>query len=179
MRPNIGIGGANSDRSAKITLLEDGLPLHLLPMLHRRLLFRPPVWLGLRAGAPSIKSGPQTIGGTLNVLTRTVPTSSEVQLELSGGLYGSLKGHGWLAWGAQIVNLLDSAFALRWLQELTLADQTVLNAVTLCSNFWGRLHGTFKPAWLWARAIDRFIWGSALMILMIIRCVVMRPARWG
>ena len=117
LRPNIGIRGANSDRSAKITLLEDGLPLSPAPYAAPAAYYFPLstrlVGVEVFKGPSSIKSGPQTIGGTLNVLTRTVPTSSEVQLELAGGLYGSLKGHGWLALGRSDRGILLEAVHLR------------------------------------------------------------------
>ena len=97
LRPNIGIRGANSDRSAKITLMEDGILLSPAPYGAPAAYYFP---LSTRLtgvevfkGASSTRYGPQTVGGALNVLTREIPDKKQVKIDLSAGLRNSYKAH--------------------------------------------------------------------------------------
>ena len=113
------------------------------------------------------------------MLTRTVPTSSEVQLGLPVDLWKSQGMVGW-RWGAQIKwILLEACIALRWLQNWLWRINRFC-AVTSCSNHFGcHLSNRLELKLGYGHEqSDETFWGSALMILMIIRCVVMRPARW-
>ena len=97
LRPNIGIRGANSDRSAKITLMEDGILLSPAPYAAPAAYYFP---LSTRLtgvevfkGASSTRYGPQTVGGALNVLTREIPETRIIRTEVSTGLRNSHKIH--------------------------------------------------------------------------------------
>lgn len=99
LRPNIGLRGASSDRSAKVTLLEDGVPLSPAPYAAPAAYYFPLttrlVGVEVFKGAASIAHGPQTIGGAVNVLTRRVPDGAGGAVDVAGASYGGLKAHAW------------------------------------------------------------------------------------
>jgi Fe(3+) dicitrate transport protein len=92
LRPNIGLRGASSDRSAKVTLLEDGVLFGPAPYAAPAAYYFPlttrmtgvEVWKGPAA----IRQGPHTIGGAINLRTRAVPLSSTGGLDLGFGFVG-------------------------------------------------------------------------------------------
>ena len=100
LRPNIGIRGANSDRSAKITLLEDGIlfapapyaapAAYYFPMMDRI------IGLEIFKGAASTRYGPNTIGGAINLVTRTFPKKLSGSIALGMGSFGTNTLHAWL-----------------------------------------------------------------------------------
>jgi len=92
LRPNIGMRGASSDRSAKVTLLEDGVLFGPAPYAAPAAYYFPlttrmtgiEVWKGPAA----IRQGPHTIGGAINLRTRPVPLTSTGGLDIGFGLVG-------------------------------------------------------------------------------------------
>lgn len=111
LRPNIGLRGASSERSKKVTLLEDGVLFAPAPYSAPAAYYFPlmarmtgvEVWKGPSA----IVHGPHTIGGALNLVTRPVPTGRLFSAEIAGGndVYG--RGHlaagGATSWGGVLV----------------------------------------------------------------------------
>lgn len=101
LRPNIGMRGANSDRSAKVTLLEDGVPIAPAPYAAPAAYYFPLpmrfVALEVYKGPSALRHGPQTIGGTLNVVTRRVPRASQGMASVGVGTFRNVSAH---AWGA-------------------------------------------------------------------------------
>jgi Fe(3+) dicitrate transport protein len=99
LRPNIGIRGANSDRSAKVTLMEDGVLLAPAPYAAPAAYYFPMstrlTGVEVFKGAASTRYGPQTVGGAINVLTRPIPDQLEGYSDLSLGLRSSYKAHAW------------------------------------------------------------------------------------
>lgn len=99
LRPNIGMRGASSDRSARITLLEDGVPLAPAPYAAPAAYYFPLVTrlVGVEVfkGPSSIAYGPQTIGGAVNLLTRRVPDAPDGELDAAMGSWSTVKAHGW------------------------------------------------------------------------------------
>lgn len=99
LRPNIGLRGASSDRSAKVTLMEDGVLLAPAPYAAPAAYYFPLVTRITRVevfkGPASIQHGPNTIGGALNLTTRAVPREVAGALDLSIGRFDSVKTHGW------------------------------------------------------------------------------------
>lgn len=110
LRPNIGLRGASADRSSKVTLMEDGVlsgpaPYSAAAAYYTPLMTRM-VGLEVYKGPASIRFGPQTIGGALNVRTREVPRQLESDLDLSVGNYGAFKGHGVIGYGNERLGIL-------------------------------------------------------------------------
>lgn len=116
LRPNIGLRGANSDRSQKVTLMEDGVLFGPAPYAAPAAYYFP---LSIRMsgvevykGPAAVAYGPQTIGGAINLLSRPVPDALAGQVSLAGGsdAYRRLHGHlggrhgrwGWLAEGVYV-----------------------------------------------------------------------------
>lgn len=97
LRPNIGIRGANSDRSKKVTLMEDGVLVgpapysapaaYYFPLIDRMRTVR------VVKGPSSIVYGPQTVGGAVDLLTREIPSARKGTYDFAFGQYGYNKQH--------------------------------------------------------------------------------------
>lgn len=97
LRPNIGIRGANPDRSKKLTLMEDGVlfgpapysapAAYYFPLMARMTQVR------VVKGPSAIAYGPQTVGGAIDFLTRQTPQKTTGSADLSLGAYGYGKAH--------------------------------------------------------------------------------------
>ncbi|MCX4242477.1 TonB-dependent receptor domain-containing protein [Paraliomyxa miuraensis] len=101
LRPNIGLRGASSDRSAKVTLMEDGILLAPAPYSAPAAYYFPLVTritsVEVFKGPASIRHGPNTIGGAINLLTRPIPSTMQGGIDLAAGMRGYGKAHGY--WG--------------------------------------------------------------------------------
>ena len=73
LRPSIGIRGLDPNRSAKVLLLEDGVPLGMAPYGDTDSYYHPPVerYNGIEVlkGSSQIAYGPNTLGGVINYIT--------------------------------------------------------------------------------------------------------------
>jgi len=97
LRPNIGIRGATSDRSKKVTLMEDGVlfgpapysapAAYYFPLIQRMRTVR------VVKGPASIVFGPQTIGGAIDMLTEDIPATPSGMADLAFGNFGYSKLH--------------------------------------------------------------------------------------
>jgi Fe(3+) dicitrate transport protein len=99
LRPNIGIRGVNPDRSKKITLLEDGVLFGPAPYSAPAAYYFPIMTrmdkLRVIKGPGTISYGPQTVGGTLDMVTRDIPTGVAGAADVAAGQYGYGKAHVW------------------------------------------------------------------------------------
>lgn len=99
LRPNIGIRGANPDRSKKVTLTEDGVLFGPAPYSAPAAYFFPLMTrmtqVNVVKGPSAISQGPQTVGGAIDFVSRAIPTQASGQLDLGVGEYGYFKGHGY------------------------------------------------------------------------------------
>lgn len=106
LRPNIGIRGLNPTRSAKVLLLEDGIPLTYAPYGDNASYYHPPIdrfeSVEVLKGSGQILYGPQTIGGVINYITPTPPGKHEGSITLTGGNRNYFNGH--LSYGDTIGN---------------------------------------------------------------------------
>ncbi|MGH8502178.1 MAG: TonB-dependent receptor family protein [Gammaproteobacteria bacterium] len=99
LRPNIGIRGANSDRSSKVTLMEDGILLapapYAAPAAYYFPTFERITSVEVFKGPASIKHGPYTVGGAINLITRPIPSDSSGGVDLEAGQedFGKLHGY--------------------------------------------------------------------------------------
>jgi Fe(3+) dicitrate transport protein len=90
LRPNIGLRGASSDRSAKVTLLEDGVLFAPAPYAAPAAYYFPLpariVGVEVWKGPAAIRQGPHTVGGALNLRTRPVPLTTAGGLDVGVGV---------------------------------------------------------------------------------------------
>ena len=101
LRPNIGIRGATTDRSQKITMMEDGVLIGPAPYSAPAAYYVPNVnrmgAIEVLKGPASIKYGPHTVGGAINFVTRDVPDVFEAKVNASYGSDGYEKYEGLVA----------------------------------------------------------------------------------
>jgi Fe(3+) dicitrate transport protein len=89
LRQNISIRGVSGDRSRKILLLEDGVPVSLAPYGENGAYYSPEIErvseIEVRKGSGSIEYGPQTIGGLINYKTANPPKTREISTKITAG----------------------------------------------------------------------------------------------
>ena len=112
LRPNIGIRGANPDRSKKLTLMEDGIlfgpapysapAAYYFPLMTRMTSVR------VIKGPSAVAYGPQTVGGAVDFISRPIPTRTSGGLDVGYGEYGYQKMDGWFGYSNEQVGFLVS-----------------------------------------------------------------------
>ena len=100
LRPNIGIRGANPDRSKKLTLMEDGIPFtpapYSAPAAYYFPLMTRMTYVRVVKGPSAITYGPHTVGGAIDFVSRPVPDRPTAYADLAFGDYGYGKVHAYV-----------------------------------------------------------------------------------
>lgn len=89
IRPNIGIRGLNPTRSRNVHIMEDGVPILLMPYGDPSSYYFPPIFrfdrIEVLKGSGQLLYGPQNIGGVMNFITRNPPATPEGNIQFWGG----------------------------------------------------------------------------------------------
>lgn len=97
LRPNIGMRGVASDRSKKITLMEDGILFGPAPYSAPAAYYFPIIermnQVRVIKGPASVVYGPHTVAGAIDLVTADIPSERKGMLTLGAGMYGYNKLH--------------------------------------------------------------------------------------
>ena len=122
LRPNIGMRGSGVERSARITLMEDGVLIAPAPYTAPAAYYFPSIArmasVEVLKGSSQIAHGPQTAGGAINLVTPEVPDSGAVvMVRAEGGGFGNQLTHaragakaGQISILAEFLNLSSDGF---------------------------------------------------------------------
>ena len=110
LRPNISIRGTASERSSRITLLEDNVLIAPAPYAAPSAYYFPTFGrihsVEILKGPASITQGPYTVGGAINLTSTPVPNSNNGFLQGEYGSDNTWRVHGWYGGGSEKARFL-------------------------------------------------------------------------
>lgn len=121
LRPNIGLRGSGSDRSSRVVLMEDGIPIapavysapaaYYFPAMGRM------AGVEVTKGPAVIQYGPRTTGGAVHLFSTPIPEESSGYAEILFGDYGRQRLHAHAGTRAEISEGLEAGFLIETFQD--------------------------------------------------------------
>ena len=100
LRPNIGLRGSGSDRSSRVALMEDGVPISPAPYASPSAYYFPTIArmsaIEVTKGPAAILYGPRTTGGAINMFSTPVPDAPSGHGQVMFGTNDRQRAHLWL-----------------------------------------------------------------------------------
>ena len=97
LRPNIGLRGTGSERTSRITVMEDGVLSAPAPYAAPSAYYFPTIarmqGIEVRKGSSQIIHGPYTTGGIINLISTPIPQEFAGRVRIGGGSFGSRNLH--------------------------------------------------------------------------------------
>jgi Fe(3+) dicitrate transport protein len=95
--PNISLRGIDAARSAKVTVMEDGILQAPAPYAAPDAYYSPTTGrmagIEVLKGSSQIKYGPRSTGGAINFLSTRIPTTDQVYLKAGFGSFSEIRNH--------------------------------------------------------------------------------------
>ncbi|WP_411819779.1 TonB-dependent receptor [Hyphococcus formosus] len=122
LRPNIGLRGSGSDRSARITIMEDGVPISPAPYAGPAAYYFPYAGrinsIEITKGTGAIKYGPRTTGGAINLFSTPIPEDWSANAQFLLGSDDGRRLHAY-AGGRGDLGALDGGILIETFQQST------------------------------------------------------------
>ena len=116
LRPNIGIRGATTERSSKITIMEDGVLIAPAPYAAPAAYYFPNsarmTGIEVLKGPSAISYGPNTIGGAINMHSRAIDDDNKGNVELAYGTDNYQKAHAYYNYSKDNLGMLIEGIRL-------------------------------------------------------------------
>lgn len=160
LRPNVGMRGSGTERSSRITLMEDGVLMAPAPYAAPSAYYFPTIarmeGVEVRKGGSQIAFGPQTAGGALNLVSSAIPDAEVAgRVRFESGSFRNQQMHALVGgtqgqWGysLEFMQLSSDGFKLLDTGEDTGFDKTDVVAKLQ----WTSTSGKHKVRWKGAQS---------------------------
>ena len=121
LRPNIGIRGTGSDRSARVLLLEDGVPIAPAPYASPSAYYFPSAGrinaFEVTKGPGVVKYGAFTTGGAINMFSTPIPKEPAASIDVFAGEFSELRLHAWAGGRTDALSFADVGLLIETFQH--------------------------------------------------------------